>query len=201
MTAISILCISAGAFTFRKARQDIKSGKTHRKPRHGDFVPDLANRKEVRARGWTSQDFSKILIDFRKIYDDYLDDEIAVKIDFLKEGALRITFPQDLPDKLFPFLINYAQYPKGFEPKADEPLVVGKATVSREIDGIPDSKLIGQEAIFYVPSDDMEYDIVYVQVGDKTFANSFASHKWKKVTDTRLPVGFANLSPIPQIAT
>ena len=44
------------------------------------------------------------------------EDEIAAKIDSLKDGAFLATFPQDLPDELFPSLINYAQYP-GFEPK------------------------------------------------------------------------------------
>ena len=193
LAAFSILFTCVGAFVFRKACQDIKSGKTHRTPRHLGFVPDLNNRKEVRVRGWSSQDFSKILIDFRKLYDDYLEDEIVAKIDFLKEGTLRVTFPQDLPDELFPFLINYAQYPKGFDPKAGSILVIGKAIVSKKIDGIPDPKLVGQEAVFYVPAADRKYDIVYVQVGEETFANSFASSRWKKVADPRLPAGFANL--------
>jgi len=194
LAAVAILFICAGAYTFRKGRQDIKIGKTRRTPRRLDFAPDPNNRKEVRARGWSSEDFSKILIDFRKLYDDCLEHEIEAKIQSLKECTLRVSFPQDVPDRLFPFLINYAQYPLGFEPKAGAILVIGKTIISGNTKGNPDPKLIGQEAVFYVPSDDRKYDVVYVQVGEETFANSFASWRWKKVADPRLPAGFANLS-------
>jgi hypothetical protein len=197
----AILFYCAGAYVFRKACQDIKKGKPDRTPRDLDFIPDLHNRKEVRVRGWSSDDFSKILKDFRELEDDFLENEIAAKIDTLKDGTLRVTFPQDLPDQIFPFLINYAQYPKGFEPKADSILVVGKAVISENFKDNPDPKLIGQEAIFYVPSDDQKYTVVYVQVGDKTFANSFSSSRWKKVADPRLPAGFANLSSFPRSTT
>jgi hypothetical protein len=196
LMAFAIFSTCFGAYALRKAYQDIKMGKTHRTPRDLGYVPDLNNRKEVRVRGWSSEDFSKILIDFRKLNDDYIEDEIAAKIDSLKDGTLRVTFPQDLPDKLFPFLINYAQYPKRFEPKAGSILVVGKALVSGDTEGNPDPKLIGQDAVFYVPSDDRKYDVVYVQVGKETFANPFASSKWKKVADPRLPAGFANLCSV-----
>jgi hypothetical protein len=201
VTPFSILFICAGAYVFRKACQDIKKGKPDRTPRDLDFIPDLNNRKEVRVRGWSSEDFSKILKDFQELEDDFLENEIAAKIDTLKDGTLRVTFPQDLPDQLFPFLINYAQYPKGFEPKADSILVVGKAVISENFKDNPDPKLIGQEAVFYIPSDDQKYTVVYVQVGDKTFANSFSSSRWKKVADPRLPAGFADLSSFPQITT
>jgi hypothetical protein len=196
-----IIFFCVGTYIFRKACRDHKLGKTYRTPRHLDFVPDPNNHKEVRVRGWSSENFSKILTDFRELEDDFLENEIGAKIQSLKDGTLRVTFPQDLPDRLFPFLINYAQYPKGFEPKAGSILVVGKAVMSGDIEGNPDPKLIGQEAIFYVPSDDRKYDVVYVQVGEKTFANSFASSKWKKVADPRLPAGFASLSSVPRITT
>jgi hypothetical protein len=199
MTAMSILFICGGACLFIKARQDIKTGKTHQTPRNRDFVPDLDNRKELRTRGWSSEDFSKILTDFQKLHDDDLGNDIATKIHSSNDGTLRITFPQDVPDQLFPYLINYAQYPKGFKPKTGSILVVGKAVLSENFEGIPSPKLIGQEAVFYVPSDDRKYDVVYVQVGKETFSNSFASNRWKKVTDPRLPADFANLSSTPRI--
>jgi len=193
MTGMSILFACVGAYVFIKACQDHKLGITHRTPRDLGHVPDLHNRKELRVRGWSSQDFSKILTDFRKLYDDCCENEIAAKIQTLDDGTLRVTFPQDVPDRLFPSLINYAQYPKGFEPNADSILVVGKAIISGNFEGNSDAKLIGQKAVFYVPSDDRKYDVVYVQIGEETFSNSFASSRWKKVEDPRLPAGFANL--------
>jgi uncharacterized protein DUF3592 len=199
MTALSILFMCVGAFVFRKAYRDLRFGKTHRSRRALGHVPDLNNSKEVRARGWMSEDFSKILIDFRKLYDDCLENEIEVKIQSLKDGTLRVTFPQDVPDRLFPSLINYAQYPKGFEPKVGSILVVGKAVISENFEGNPEPKLIGQEGVFYVPSDDRKHDVVYVQIGEETFSNSFASNRWKKVADPRLPAGFASLSSISRL--
>jgi hypothetical protein len=201
LTAMSILFICAGAYVVRTAHLDRKSQETHRAPRNQGFIPDLKNHKEVRVRGWSSEDFSKILTDFRKLYDDDLENEIATKIQSLKDGTLRVTFPQDVPDRLFPFLINYAQYPKGFKTKADSILVAGKAILSEDFEGHPSPKLIGQEAVFYVPSDDRKYDVVYVQVGEETFENSFASSRWKKVAESRLPTGFVHLFSVPPTIT
>ena len=71
---------------------------------------------------------------------------------------------------------------------------MGKAVISESFDGKFNSKLIGREGVFYIPSDDKDYDVVYVQVGEETFAHSFAFlNKWKKVADPRLPVGFADI--------
>jgi Protein of unknown function (DUF3592) len=197
LTAMSILFVCVGAYTIGKASRDLKFGITTQKREELDFVPDPDNRKEVRARGWSRDDFKKILIDFRKIYDRCLENEIAAKIDSLKDGAILVTFPEDVPDQLFAFLINFAQYPKGFEPKPGSILVVGKAIISGKFEGRFDPKLIGREAVFYVPAGDRDFDNVYVQVGDETFAHSFALlSRWKKTADPRLPAGFADLLSI-----
>jgi hypothetical protein len=194
LTAMSFIFMCVGALVFRIAQRDIKSGKITKKCRDLNFIPDPNNRKEVRAQGWNSEDFAKILIDFRKVYDDSLENDIAAKIHSEKDGSLLVTFPQDVPDQLFAFLINYAQYPKGIEPKAGSILVVGKATISGNFEGNFQKKLIGMEGIFYVPAGDREYDVVYVQVGEETFAHSFAFlNRWKKVADPRLPADFANI--------
>jgi hypothetical protein len=182
---VLIVALACVALSFYRLR------KLSRTPLKLDFVPDPNNRKEVLARGWSSEEFLKILIDFQKLYN--LRSEIAVKIDSLKDGTLRITFPQDVPDQLFPYLINYAQYPKGFEPEAGSILVVGKAIVSEKFEGISDPKLAGREAAIYVPSDDRKFDVLYIKIGDETFENSFARRKWEKVTDPRLPSGIATL--------
>ncbi len=194
LTAMSIIFMCIGALVVRFAQRDIKSGKTIKKRHDLNFVPDPNNRKEVRARGWSSEDFAEILIDFRKIYDVCLANDIAAKIHSSENGTLLVTFPQDVPAQLFSFLINYAQYPKDFESRADSTLVVGKAIISESFEGKFDPKLIGREAVFYIPSDDKDYDVVYVQVGEETFAHSFAFlNRWKKVAEPRLPAGFADI--------
>jgi hypothetical protein len=66
--------------------------------------------------------------------------------------------------------------------------VVGKALITPDFHP-PSNSLVGQKAIFYIPSNDQKYDLVYVRVGDETFENSFAARRWKRVTDSRIPPG------------
>lgn len=74
--------------------------------------------------------------------------------------------------------------------KARSISVVGNATIAQDFHP-PSKSLVGQKAIFYIPSNDQDCDLVYVRVGDETFENSFAAGRWKKVADSRIPPGVA----------
>jgi hypothetical protein len=102
------------------------------------------------------------------------------------KGSTYVTFPHDIPAAQFSFLVNYLQYPKNYDFKTHSISVVGKAVISPEFRP-PSESLVGQKAIFYIPSDDQDCDLVYVRVGDETFENSFATRRWKKVADSRIP--------------
>jgi hypothetical protein len=82
------------------------------------------------------------------------------------------------------------QYPKNYDLKARSISVVGNATIAQDFHP-PSKSLVGQKAIFYIPSNDQDCDLVYVRVGDETFENSFAAGRWKKVADSRIPPGVA----------
>ena len=70
--------------------------------------------------------------------------------------------------------------------------VVGTATLSKEFP-VPDAALFGKKALFYVPANDRQYDVVYVRVGnDATFENSCGAKNWKRVDDPRLPPELQN---------
>ncbi len=100
----------------------------------------------------------------------------------------RLRFPNDMPPEGFGFLVNYLQYPEDYDLQGREIVVVGRVTLGRDFN-LPDEKLAGQRAHFYIPSNDEDYDVVYVRVGERTFENSFASWHWKVATDNRIPRG------------
>ncbi|HXR48370.1 MAG TPA: hypothetical protein VN784_13125 [Candidatus Limnocylindrales bacterium] len=160
----------------------VKINHVERDPTH---VP---HQKEVIVSGWTSEELSGILTDFGDVYSGRLGPDFDYEVQPHDMGSTRITFPHDIPAEQFSFLVNYLQYPKNYDLKARSISVVGKARLSPEFHP-PSENLVGQKAIFYIPTKDQSYDLVYVRVGDETFENSFASRRWKRVTDSRIPPG------------
>jgi hypothetical protein len=157
-------------------------------PRELATISDLANGKEVVVRGWTNEELSGILTDFDDLSGDNLGPHFDCEVHARDNGSIRITFPHDIPAQQFSFLINYLQYPKNYDLKTRSISVIGKATLSPDFHP-PEKNLIGQKAVFYIPSNDQAFDLVYVRIGDETFENSFASRRWKKVADSRIPLG------------
>ena len=146
------------------------------------------NQKEVIVSGWTDEELSKILTDFADGYGDDLGKEFGFEVCSIGSGSIRITFPHNIPAKHFSFLVNYLNYPKNFDLKARSISVIGKATLSADFHP-PEKDLVGQKAVFYIPSNDQDYDLVYVRVGNETFVNPFTTLRWKKVEDSRIPPG------------
>lgn len=156
---------------------------------HVENAPaQIPHQKEIIVSGWTSEELSNILTDFAEMYDGHLGHDFDYAVCPDNKGSTRITFPHDIPAAQFSFLVNYLQYPKNYDLKARSISVVGKATIAQDFH--PRSRsFVGQEAIFYIPSNDQDHDLVYVRVGDETFENSFAARRWKKVADSRIPPG------------
>lgn len=156
-------------------------------------VRKVMNDKELLVRGWDQKAIETILRDFKKLYEEHPGSGFAVAIETRPDGAVRVTFPVDVAPDLFPFLVNYVQYPKGFDLRGRLLTVVGRTTLSRAF-SLPDPALEGQKASIYVPADDREHDEVYVRTdAGQTFVNSFAASRWKPVRDARLPDGFERL--------
>jgi hypothetical protein len=157
-------------------------------PREPGIIPKPANGKEVVVRGWTNEELSGILTDFADLSGSDLGPDFDYEVQPHDNGSIRITFPHDIPPLQFSFLINYVQYPKNYDLKGRSISVVGKALITPDFHP-PSNGLVGQKAIFYIPTNDQKYDLVYVRVGDETFENSFAARRWKRVTDSRIPPG------------
>ena len=167
--------------------KDVKP-KIIQAPHEPATISDPANGEEVVVRGWTNEELPGILTDFADMSDGDLGPHFVYEVHARDDGSIRITFPHDIPTKQFSFLINYLQYPKNYDLKGRSVSVVGKSIISSKFKP-PSKNLIGQTATFYIPKDDQDFDLVYVRVGDETFVNSFASLRWKKVSDPRIPAG------------
>ena len=84
------------------------------------------------------------------------------------------------------FLVNYLAYPSELDLTNRSIIVGGKTTLSPDFAQI-DPQLVGKKAILYVPENDQDANVVYMQTesGD-TLANSFSDMNWTRVNDARL---------------
>jgi hypothetical protein len=146
------------------------------------YVPNPQNDKTLIVYGWSSDEIKKILSDFAATY----------KVQGFKyllrteDQPLRVVFPDDIESALFSFLVNYVQYPIGFDFKHRSIVSTGTVTLTPDF-GLPSLALSGKRALFYVPTNDNEYDLVYVRVGENTYENSFAGNCWQPKEDARMP--------------
>jgi hypothetical protein len=130
--------------------------------------------------------------DFQQSYRDRLPPSFSTEVHAGDGGVLRVTFPADIKPEFFCWLINYFQYPKGFDLKSRTILVAGRATIRSDF--LPaDQSLIGKPITFYIPADDRDYDIVFAQVDGQSYKYPFTSERWQRVQEPRLPVGVSDL--------
>ena len=148
--------------------------------------------KELIVRGWSDAELRRIFSDFQQSYRDRLPPSYSTEVRAGDGGVLRVTFPADIKPEFFCWLINYCQYPKGFDLKSRTTLVAGRATISSDF--LPaDQSLIGKRITFYIPTDDKDYDVVFAQVDGQSYKYPFTSERWQRVQEPRLPVGVTDL--------
>src|SRR5437016_8609614 len=149
------------------------------------FTPDPDNDKVIVVKGWSEDELQKILNDF--IAED-TSGVASYKIEVNKrdEDLYSLSFPQDIHPAIFGFLVNYLAYPMNFALAGRSIIVAGKAMLNSDFQGIPQS-LVGKKAIIYIPENDQDYDVVYLQTETgTTLANSFSDGVWREVKDARL---------------
>src|SRR5581483_10559146 len=88
------------------------------------FVANPNNDKALIVYGWSIDELQKILSQFKANY------KIPNRKHLIRsEGdRLRVNFPEDLEPDLFSFLVNYVQYPEGFDLKGRSITSAGTAT-------------------------------------------------------------------------
>ena len=141
------------------------------------FVPDSNNQTVVVVRGWGQVELQKIVEDFLSMYG--ISDSSSIAITPRDDHTLEVRFPRDIQPKLLLFLINYIQYPRGFDLSHRSIGVVAHAVLTPAF-GPPDPTLVGKSAIIYVPANDTDYDVVYVRVeSGETYRVPFSEMKWE----------------------
>lgn len=150
------------------------------------FTPNPMNDKVILVKGWNETEIQNIISDFTETYKDDGYQPYTIEAQKKEENLFRLSFPKDIHPMLYTFLVNYLAYPFDLVFKNRSVIVGGKTTLSAEFEGV-DSSLVGTKAVLYVPQDDQDHDVVYMQTESGiNLANSFTEIKWRKVNDARL---------------
>jgi hypothetical protein len=157
------------------------------------FTPDLNNDKAIMVSGWKENELRRIVDDFRQ--QGTIDPPMEIEIQQRYDNPFMLTFPGDIAPGDFAALVNYLNYPIGFDLADRALLVAGRTTLNSDFNGIPES-LMGKKAIIYVPANDDDYTVVYMQTetGDN-FAESMNEMVWQSVDAPRLPAAIKALNP------
>jgi hypothetical protein len=110
--------------------------------------------------------------------------DLKVALSEAETGAIILRFPDDIDPQRFIFMVNYLHYPEHLDLKHRLISARGTCVLTSEFQ-LPDPKLIGARATFFVPADDTEYDVVLVATdsGD-TYRIPFTNLRWQLVSKT-----------------
>ena len=153
------------------------------------FTPDLHNDKSIVVKGWNETELSKII-------DDFIDQKPSVPLRVEKHKRFdrewELHFPDDFPAFDFIAMVNYLNYPLDV-PTPEDVSILGKATLTSDFQGMPE-KFIGTKAIFYIPEEDYDFDVVFVETENHAnFRYSVSQQMWASVRDGRIPSEVAML--------
>jgi hypothetical protein len=158
-----------------------------------DRVSFAIGEMELLVQGWGDSELRQIISDFQRMYSDQLPKNFSTEIHACPGWVLRVTFPAGIEPDCFCFLINYANYPRGFDLKSRSILIVGRATVNSDF--LPaDQSVVGERILLYVPANDKDFDVIYAQVKGQSYSYPFSSERWQRVDDPRIPEELIKLS-------
>jgi len=150
------------------------------------FTPNPLNDKVILVKGWNEVEIRKIINDFIEMYESDGYPDYSIEPHKQEENLFRLTFPKDIHPSLFTFLINYLAYPFDLNLNNRVILVCGRTTLSEAFKGV-DLSFIGKKAFLYIPQNDQEHVVVYMQTESGiNLAISFTEMKWRRVNDARL---------------
>lgn len=166
--------------SFRSKSTNSESPITH------NFTPNSENDKVIMVKGWNEAEIRKIIHDFIETYKNDGYPAYTIEPHKQAENLYRLTFPQDIHPLLFTFLVNLLAYPFDLDFKNRPIVISGQTTLTSDFAGI-DSSLLGKKAILYIPENDQDHDVVYMQTeAGINLANSFNDLKWRRVDNSRL---------------
>ncbi|MBO9595169.1 MAG: hypothetical protein J7599_19855 [Niabella sp.] len=122
----------------------------------------IANDKLIVAEGMNESNLKKMLQDFCGWYNPEML-QIVPMVTKMTDLQFVITFPYDVPFEIFCFLVNYLDYPKGYNKRFN---VAGWAT-ARSADMWVTDDLAGKQVLLFVSDFDTEYDNVFMTTADQ----------------------------------
>ena len=184
LVLLALLGVAGWLLFMRKGGQPVQS----------KFLPSEHNDKVLFTSGWTDVELEKIISKFQMKYKGRLHSTFSIVPTQIQSNTFVFRFPGDIDPEYFRYLVNYVRYPEDIEEAGRSILVAGKTTLNNQF-SLPLPSLVGQKAIIYVPTNDTEFDLVYIRTDrGEVYKDSFvAFSSWKIVNDPRLPPGIENI--------
>jgi len=141
-------------------------------------------------RGWSESELERILSDYCAKYELPRD---TFLIEPAENGTLQVRSHSAIGAS-HPFtLVNYIYYPEGFQLTGRKLAAVCALKLSRPT-GFPPGASAGESVAIYVPADDQDYDLTYVQrASGQTYRVSFTNFGWVSVENPRLTTDIRQL--------
>jgi hypothetical protein len=154
-----------------------------------NLVP--SDQAKVVVSGWSEPELSKIISDFARKYGW---SRSSLPLRRVSGSTYEVDFPNGVAADDLIFLVNYLQYPEGFDLKTRLITPIGLTRLGPSF-GLSDKSLTGKQAVIYIPSNDTDYDQVYVHVRPAVnFRVPFTTMNWIRTNDLRLPAAVARLA-------
>lgn len=149
------------------------------------FNADPDNDKAIVVEGWDEEQL-RVIIEGFIAKGDAEGPPYEIELQHQVNDDYRLTFPRDIHPSEFAALVNYLRYPIEYGIPAYAITALGRMTLDAVFDGIPEH-LIGKRALVYIPENDEDHDIVYVQTESAaTYSYSFPDSSWRQVQAARL---------------
>lgn len=151
---------------------------------------------EILSSGWTSGELNRIFSDFARAYPNQNQTGATVSPVVLKTdepdapGVIRIQV--NLTPEMLYYLVNYMNYPRGFDTDARSITVIARTTLTDAFNAPSDA---GANVQIFVPDNDLEYDLVHLWVENgPTYQISISDLKWVSIPDCIMPTSVSALA-------
>jgi len=154
-----LVCLAA--IHFLKERIFGQKSKIHENSLNDTGKIEVQNDKLILVDNITNTEIENIIVEFCEMYNSETT-QVILRTYQLSGNRFAITFPYDSDFTIYCFLVNYICYPKGFDKTFD----VTGWTTARKGDPWINGNIEGKKIMLYIPSDDDEYDNVYLTTLD-----------------------------------
>ncbi len=146
-----------------------------------EYLPkqEISNDKFVILNNTSSIEIDSILTGFCNMYNKKSYQALP-RLYKLSDKQFAITFPYDIDFDIFCYFVNYVHYPMGFEKSFE---VTGWTTTRKGQIWITE-KSADKRVMLFIPTDDTEYDNVYLTTNDNVgYKLGFAMGEEKQLLD------------------